>query len=65
MTPEEELAEMRRQYPYAQPETHMLVNGAVRLRCQGCKSRPVPEHWFTFILCDPCLSARLDAERAA
>lgn len=62
MTPEQQLAEMRRQYPHAQLETHMLVGGKVRLRCLDCLQRPVPENWYAAVLCDPCLDAKL-AER--
>lgn len=59
MTPDEELAEMRRQYPAAQLKTHMLVDGRVRLRCLRCGKRPVPEHYYAVANCDPCLDERI------
>jgi hypothetical protein len=59
-----ELGIMRQQYPYADPEAHMLVNGEVRLRCQRCKVRPVPRHYVFVANCDPCLDERLAIQRA-
>lgn len=55
VTDETLLAEMRRQYPYAELATHMLSGGLVRLRCHQCKIRPVPEAWQHVQWCDPCL----------
>lgn len=59
MTPEEELAEMRRQYQYATLESHILVDGVLYLRCARCKKRPVPHEWQHAMWCDPCLDERL------
>lgn len=56
---ETELEIMRRQYPYAGPDAHMLVNGKVRLRCPRCKIRPVPEDYLCVANCDQCLDERL------
>lgn len=56
-----DLAEMRRQYPYATAEDHMLADGRIRLRCRQCRERPVPEGYAFAALCDPCLDARLAA----
>lgn len=48
------LAEMQRQYQYATPVSHILVEGVLYLRCQRCRRRPVP-HGAFITLCDPCL----------
>jgi hypothetical protein len=59
MTDAEVLAEMRRQYPYAELASHMLDGeGNVRLRCGSCRTRPVPHDWSFVMLCDPCLAER-------
>lgn len=59
MTPDEELAEMRRQYSQATAEAHMLAGGTVFLRCAKCRERPVPKGWSFMQLCDPCLQEKL------
>ncbi len=53
---EADIAEMRRQYPHATAESHMLVDGAVRLRCARCRTRPVPKSWTFVQRCDHCLN---------
>lgn len=54
-----ELAEMRRHYPNATLESHILVDGVLHLRCKRCRERPVPRAWFCAMLCDPCLDEAL------
>lgn len=56
MNDAEVLAEMRRQYPYATLEDHILVDGVVYLRCGQCKTRPVPKGWSFMQWCDMCLN---------
>ena len=51
----DDLAEMRRQYPHATLDAHMLVDGEVRLRCGRCKSQPVPCCYWFVMWCDDCL----------
>jgi hypothetical protein len=59
-----DLAEMRRQYPYATAETHMLADGKVHLRCGRCKVRPVPHGWSFVQWCDECLTAANPVQEA-
>lgn len=47
---------MRRLYPHATRETHMLVDGVIYLRCGRCRARPVPRGWSFIMWCDPCLA---------
>ena len=57
--PGELLTEMRRQYEFAELDTHMLVDGVLHLRCRRCKERPIPHHYGCVLLCDPCLDEQL------
>ena len=60
-----DLAEMRRQYPYATAEAHMLADGKVHLRCGRCKIRPVPYGWSFVQWCDECLTAASLGQKAS
>jgi hypothetical protein len=53
---EQLLAEMRRHYEFATLENHMLVDGALYLRCTKCWLRPVPHGWSFIPRCNECLS---------
>lgn len=52
----EELAEMKKQYPYATLEHHMMFNGEVRRRCGICLREPVREGAYHVMWCETCLS---------
>lgn len=62
MTEADELAGMRRQNRNATPETHMLADGVLYLRCRRCRERPVPHGYSFVMMCDPCLDAEIAAQ---
>lgn len=62
MTPEEELAEMRRQYRYATLENNILVDGVIRMRCRICRKKPLPTNVASVLWCDSCIDEYLQSK---